>query len=98
MQVNPFYFCFLLTSISRVWFDSRQKVACGMITKYPFLTSALWKRMSVVTHRPLCTREIKSCYQLNKRYAGTQLVEALRYKPEGLGFDSRRFHWNFSFT
>jgi hypothetical protein len=24
-----------------------------------------------------------------------QLVEALRYKPEGRGFDSRRCHWNF---
>jgi hypothetical protein len=24
-----------------------------------------------------------------------QLVEALRYKPEGRGFDSRQFHWNF---
>jgi len=24
-----------------------------------------------------------------------QLVEALRYKPEGRGFDSRRCHWKF---
>jgi hypothetical protein len=27
-----------------------------------------------------------------------QLVEALRYKPEGLGFDSRCWHCNFSLT
>ena len=27
-----------------------------------------------------------------------QLVEALRYKLEGRGFDSRRCHWNFSLT
>ena len=26
-----------------------------------------------------------------------QLVEALRYKSEGRGFDSRWCHWNFSF-
>ena len=26
-----------------------------------------------------------------------QLVEALRYKPEGRGFDFRWFLWNFSF-
>jgi len=26
------------------------------------------------------------------------LVEALRYKPEGRGFDSRWCHWNFSWT
>jgi hypothetical protein len=27
-----------------------------------------------------------------------QLVEALRYKLEGHGFDSRWCHWNFSLT
>ena len=27
-----------------------------------------------------------------------QLVEALRYKPEGSGFDSQWCHWNFSLT
>jgi hypothetical protein len=27
-----------------------------------------------------------------------QSVEALRYKPEGRGFDSRWCHWNFSLT
>jgi hypothetical protein len=26
------------------------------------------------------------------------LVEALRYEPEGRGFDSRLFHWNFLVT
>ena len=35
-------------------------------------------------------------------YGGTllvaQLVEALRYKPEGRGFDSRWCRWNFSLT
>jgi hypothetical protein len=27
-------------------------------------------------------------------HAVAQLVEALRYKPEGRGFDSRWFHWH----
>jgi len=31
-------------------------------------------------------------------YTVAQLVEALRYKPEGRGFDSRWCHWNFSLT
>jgi len=31
-------------------------------------------------------------------YAVAQLVEALRYKPEGRGFDSRWCHCNFSLT
>jgi hypothetical protein len=31
-------------------------------------------------------------------YAVAQLVEALRYKPEGCWLDSRRSYWNFSLT
>jgi hypothetical protein len=31
-------------------------------------------------------------------HAVAQLFEALRYKPEGRGFDSRWCHWNFSVT
>ena len=30
--------------------------------------------------------------------AVAQLVDALRYKSEGHGFDSRWCHWNFSLT
>ena len=32
------------------------------------------------------------------RHAVAQFVEALRYKPEGRGFDSRWCNWNFSMT
>ena len=35
--------------------------------------------------------------QYRMGHAVAQLVEALRYKPEGRGFDSRWCHWNFSF-
>jgi hypothetical protein len=39
---------------------------------------------------------------INTSIGGTllvvQLVEALRYKPEGRGIDSRWCHWNFSLT
>jgi len=31
-------------------------------------------------------------------HAVAQLVEALRYKPEGRGFDSQWCHWIFLFT
>ena len=31
-------------------------------------------------------------------HAVAQLVEALHYKPEGRGYDSRWCHWNFSLT
>jgi hypothetical protein len=30
--------------------------------------------------------------------AVAQSVKTLRYKPEGRGFDSRWYHWNFSLT
>jgi hypothetical protein len=32
---------------------------------------------------------------LNKEARGGAVVEALRYKPEGRGLDSRWCHWNF---
>ena len=31
-------------------------------------------------------------------HAVAQLAEALRYRPEGRGLDSRWCHWNFSLT
>jgi len=34
----------------------------------------------------------------SSKYAVVQLLEALRYKPEGRGFDSRWCHWNFLLT
>jgi hypothetical protein len=37
-------------------------------------------------------------YYYSMGHAVTQLVEALRYKPEGRGFDSRWCHCNFSLT
>ena len=38
------------------------------------------------------------CYMLLWGHAVVQLVEALCYKPEGHGFDSRWCHRNFSLT
>ena len=35
---------------------------------------------------------------INMGHAVAQLVEALRYKPEGRGFDFRSCHWNYSLT
>jgi hypothetical protein len=34
----------------------------------------------------------------DKGHAVAQLVEALRYKSESCGFESRCSHWNFSLT
>ena len=35
---------------------------------------------------------------LHEDHAVAQFVEALSYRPEGRGFDSRWCHWNFSLT
>jgi hypothetical protein len=40
---------------------------------------------------------VKCCTSVT-RHALAQLVETLRYKPEGSGFNSRWCHWNFSLT
>jgi len=34
-------------------------------------------------------------FELGARHSVAQLVQALRYKPEGHEFDSRWCHWNF---
>jgi hypothetical protein len=41
------------------------------------------------------TRDTIEMLRIIKGHAVAQLVEALRYKPEGRGFDSRWYHWNF---
>jgi hypothetical protein len=53
--------------------------------------------------RSTASQEIPYILRDHKVHCGgtllvTQLVEALRYKPEGRGFDSQWCHWNFSFT
>jgi hypothetical protein len=37
-------------------------------------------------------------YSSSSGARGGAVVEALRYKPEGRGIDSRLFQWNFSLT
>ena len=51
------------------------------------------------THEyPLLLRQLQTSFSLNRGHVVAQLVEALHYKPEGRGFDSRWCHWNFSLT
>jgi hypothetical protein len=38
------------------------------------------------------------CLIFRTKFYGAQLVEALRYKPEDRGFNSRWSHWKFSLT
>ena len=40
----------------------------------------------------------RECSHVCRVDAMVQLIEALRYKPEERGFDSRWRHWKFSLT
>ena len=46
----------------------------------------------------LQTSEFAPVPSVTMEHAVAQLVEALRYKPEGRGFDSRWCHWIFTLT
>jgi len=45
----------------------------------------------------MCVK-FKLVYEGDVGHAVAQLVEALHYKSEGRGLDSRWCHWNFSLT
>ena len=49
-----------------------------------------------VTHNT--TRYISIRLLVSDQYVVARLIEALRYKPEGLGLDSRLYQWNYSLT
>jgi hypothetical protein len=45
-----------------------------------------------------CVAEFYRNFLIKWGHAVAQLVEEVRHKPEGRGFDSRWRHWNFSLT
>ena len=65
-----------------------------------FLGPSLKKKEYKITNEKLGTEENIYLRPLPGPWghAVVQLVEALPYKPEGRGFDSRWCHWNFSLT
>ena len=69
----------------------------------PFRHMPSWRaerQVDFVTHTHTHTHIYIYIYiYIGRRgHAVAQLVEALRYKPEGRGFDSRWCHWIFSLT
>ena len=69
---------------------------CPGIGSFRF-TVPLKEFMTYRTPRLLAYEELK-VRTVHWGTAVAQLVEALRYKSEGRGFDSRWCHWNFSLT
>ena len=59
------------------------------------------KKKCCSINRAALDRKLFSFFESLQSVAGhalAQLVEALRYKPQGRGFDSRWSYWNFSVT
>jgi hypothetical protein len=55
--------------------------------------------LSKALHLCVLVYEFTAFYQIQwGTLLVAQLVEALRYKPEGRRFDFRWYHWNFSLT
>jgi len=65
-----------------------------------FETQRCIKTFVTIWQEVTCLNSEGSFFTLNVvwGYAVAQLVEALRYKPEGRGFDSRWYNWTFSLT
>jgi hypothetical protein len=63
------------------------------------------KQSAVTTHfvqlntaTAKAVKKLTAVIQARQGHAVAQFVEALRYKPEGRGFDSRQRQWNFPLT
>jgi hypothetical protein len=54
------------------------------------------KQRLIVGHLLICNFLLTVTQEMGER--GGAMVEALRYKPEGRGFDSRLCHYSFSLT
>jgi len=60
---------------------------------------AIFRESTKIKEHKFNTSIVILCFhRLHVGHAAAQLVDALRYTPEGRGFDSRWCHWNFSLT
>jgi hypothetical protein len=65
----------------------------------PVPLQSWWSQLTKLTYESVISTtrimpSLHNCYGAR----GGAVVEALRYKPEGRGIDSRWCHWNFSLT
>jgi hypothetical protein len=84
-----FYGLFLQISFRFFVWRIRVFIKCIILSSVSRNERSVWLNETRILYQPLCCTG-------GMRLA--QLVQALRYKPEGGGFDSRCSHWNFSLT
>jgi hypothetical protein len=64
-----------------------------------YIIFSFHKCWHLIKNKPQCFLAVFWGYLiLSLGHAVAQLVQALRYKPEGRGFDSQQCHWNYSMT
>ena len=104
---NSFEGCgniFRLKPDSDVLRISRLKIGCKFVLRQMSFNTVRTEQLIAVANftvqKARGTVQTDICLVLYKyvKHAVAQLVEALRYKSEGRGFDSRWCHWNFSLT
>jgi hypothetical protein len=71
---------------------SRSPISCMFDVRGSIHHSTIYKEKSNKMQKSVT---ILLFHTYMKGHAVAHLVEALRYKPEGRGFDSRYCHWNF---
>ena len=99
---------FVCCAVDRTW---RKQTVCStgfaeMQTHHEFMYfTTSYDQITVLFPSACCmsypTQPLPQLINLTILYLGyamAHLVKALRYKPEGQGFDSRWCHWNFSLT
>ena len=76
----------------------KKQKSCDLSTVLEFTQSYLQMRQDDLTDISLVGHVQRLAARHNGGPAVAQSVEALRYKSEGRGFDSRWRHWNFPLT
>jgi hypothetical protein len=86
---------FITVKFAVVW----DVTSCGLIFENVSKGfAAFFRRCKSVTRTGRARKKLVPTYLPNLGYAVAQLVEALRYKTKGRGFDYRWSHWNISVT
>jgi hypothetical protein len=98
-------YCKLFYHNSHVIFVRRQRYALGRAETRKFITPMSHWRTEAFSWCVMYARDMTPRGMLMLHVQGprgtllvAQLVETLRYKPAGHGFNSRCCHWNFLFT
>ena len=73
-------------------------IAVNLINLFLLVEHSFTVQLELLPNPTYRCRNYRQPFRWSTGHAVTQLVEALRYKPEVRGFDSQWGNWNFSLT